>query len=240
MKIQIYVIVILILLLGSVAHLKGQPKLSVDIGLGFYEPTLTGFDENDIIQFPTKSIINRNLLLNWGMYYEFFNNARIGYNSFTSYEIGKNILLVNSESAIRRSLRYRMFPIETFFRWRPRIELNFTLTPIWGRGRIEIDTTPGEKVEDWNYFLSSFGGSSDQVSDMGTTDVMINDWIGYSSMLGFRYYFNTRMAIDIKGGFMNNAYKDDGWRIQRQKVSGPKMKIDDLPIFSIKFVYGIR
>ena len=109
-----------------------------------------------------------------------------------------------------------------------------------GRGRIEIDTTPGEKVEDWNYFLSSFGSSSDQVSDMGATDVMINDWIGYSSMLGFRYYFNTRMAIDIKGGFMNNAYKDDGWRIQRQKVLGPKMKIDDLPIFSIKFVYGIR
>ena len=50
MKIQIYVIVILILLLGSVAHLKGQPKLSVDIGIGFYEPTLTGFDENDIIR----------------------------------------------------------------------------------------------------------------------------------------------------------------------------------------------
>ena len=126
MKIQIYVITILFSLLGSVAPIVGQPKLSVDIGLGFYEPTLTGFDENDIIQFPTKSIINRNLLLNWGIYYEFFHNARIGYNSFTSYEIGKNILLVNSEAAIRRSLKYRMFPIETFFRWRPRIELNFT------------------------------------------------------------------------------------------------------------------
>mgnify|MGYP007000386155 len=65
--------------------MKGQPKLSIDLGLGFYEPTLGGFDNNETVQFPTKSILNRNVLFNWGIYYEFFNNARIGYNSFTSY-----------------------------------------------------------------------------------------------------------------------------------------------------------
>jgi hypothetical protein len=185
-------------------------------------------------------MLNKNLMLNWGIYYEFFNNARIGYNSFTSYAIGKSITLINSEAVFRRSLTYRIFPIETFFRWKPNMELNFTLAPIWGRGRIELDTTPGDKTDDWNYFINSFGGSPDPVSDMGATDVMKTDWFGYSSMLGFRYYINSRIGVDVKGGFMNNSYKEENWRIQRQKVTGPKMKIDDLPIFSIKIIYGIR
>ena len=133
-----------------------------------------------------------------------------------------------------------MFPIETYFRWRPKIEMNFTLTPIWGRGRIEIDTTPGDKEEDWDYIITSFGGDSTQLNDMGATDAMLNDWIGYSSMLGLRYYISSRVAVDLKGGFMNNFYNKKNWRVQRQKVNGPEMKIDDRPIFSIKLIYGIK
>ena len=239
MKSQIHVLILSILLLGG-SFVPAQPKLSIDLGIGFYEPTLSGFDENETVQFPTKGILNRNRLLNWGIYYEFFSNARIGYNSFTSYEIGKDILLLNSEAIFRRSINYRLFPIETFFRWRPKIELNFTLAPIWGRGRIELDTTPGDKTEDWNFFLNSFGGSEDPVKDMGATDAMKSDWYGYTGMLGFRYYISSRLALDIKGGFINNSYKDDKWRVQRQSVTGPKMKIDDLPIFSFKVVYGLR
>ena len=239
MKSQIYVFIISLLpFCNDIVH--GQPKLSIDMGVGFYEPTLTGFDQNETVQFPPKSMLNKNLMLNWGIYYEFFNNARIGYNSFTSYAIGKSITLINSEAVFRRSLSYRIFPIETFFRWKPNVELNFTLAPIWGRGRIELDTTPGDKTDDWNYFINSFGGSPDPVSDMGATDVMITDWFGYSSMLGFRYYINSRIGVDVKGGFMNNSYKEENWRIQRQKVTGPKMKVDDLPIFSLKIIYGIR
>ena len=239
MKSQIHVLILSILLLGG-SFVPAQPKLSIDLGIGFYEPTLSGFDENETVQFPTKGILNRNLLRNWGIYYEFFSNARIGYNSFTSYEIGKDILLLNSEAIFRRSINYRLFPIETFFRWKPKIELNFTLAPIWGRGRIELDTTPGDKTEDWNFFLNSFGGSEDPVKDMGATDAMKSDWYGYTGMLGFRYYISSRLALDLKGGFINNSYKDDKWRVQRQSVTGPKMKIDDLPIFSFKVVYGLR
>ena len=239
MKSQIHVLILSILLLGG-SFVPAQPKLSIDLGIGFYEPTLAGFDENETVQFPTKGILNRNLLRNWGIYYEFFSNARIGYNSFTSYEIGKDILLLNSEAIFRRSINYRLFPIETFFRWKPKIELNFTLAPIWGRGRIELDTTPGDKTEDWNFFLNSFGGSEDPVKDMGATDAMKSDWYGYTGMLGFRYYISSRLALDLKGGFINNSYKDDKWRVQRQSVTGPKMKIDDLPIFSFKVVYGLR
>jgi hypothetical protein len=215
-----------------------QPKISVGLGLGLYEPTLSGFDENTDVPFPTGNMLNRNFLLNWAIYYEFFSNARLGYNSYSSFEVGK-LDLINSKAVYRRTIIYRMFPLETYFRWKPRIELNFTLTPIWGRGRIFVDTTPGDKSDDWNQLIDSFGGSDD-VSDLGATDAMINDWIGFSGMIGIRYYLSTRIGLDMKMGFMDNSYKNEKWRLQKKKVTGPKMKIDELPLFSFKVFYGLK
>ena len=208
------------------------------MGLGLYEPTLSGFDENTDVPFPTGNMLNRNFLLNWAVYYEFFSNARLGYNSYSSFEVGK-LDLINSKAVYRRTIIYRMFPLETYFRWKPRIELNFTLTPIWGRGRISVDTTPGDKSEDWNQLINSFG-VSDPVSDLGATDAMINDWIGFSGMIGIRYYLSTRIGLDMKMGFMDNSYKNDKWRLQKKEVTGPIMKIDELPLFSFKVFYGFK
>ena len=215
-----------------------QPKISVGLGLGLYEPTLSGFDENIDVPFPKETMLNRNFLLNWAVYYEFFSNARLGYNSYSSFEVGK-LDLINSKAVFRRTIIYRMFPLETYFRWKPRIELNFTLTPIWGRGRISVDTTPGDKSEDWNQLINSFGDSK-PVSDLGATDAMINDWIGFSGMIGIRYYLSTRIGLDMKMGFMDNSYKNEKWRLQKKKVTGPKMKIDELPLFSFKLFYGLK
>ena len=215
-----------------------QPKISVGLGLGLYEPTLSGFDENIDVPFPKETMLNRNFLLNWAVYYEFFSNARLGYNSYSSFEVGK-LDLINSKAVFRRTIIYRMFPLETYFRWKPKIELNFTLTPIWGRGRIFVDTTPGDKSEDWNQLINSFGDSK-PVSDLGATDAMINDWIGFSGMIGIRYYLSTRIGLDMKMGFMDNSYKNEKWRLQKKKVTGPKMKIDELPLFSFKVFYGFK
>lgn len=226
----------LFLFLGSFS--LAQPKISVGLGLGLYEPTLSGFDENTDVPFPTGNMLNRNFLLNWAVYYEFFSNARLGYNSYSSFEVGK-LDLINSKAVYRRTIIYRMFPLETYFRWKPRIELNFTLTPIWGRGRIFVDTTPGDKSEDWNQLINSFGDSK-PVSDLGATDAMINDWIGFSGMIGIRYYLSTRIGLDMKMGFMDNSYKNDKWRLQKKEVTGPKMKIDELPLFSFKVFYGFK
>jgi len=226
----------LFLFLGSFS--LAQPKISVGLGLGLYEPTLSGFDENIDVRFPTGTMLNRNFLLNWAVYYEFFSNARLGYNSYSSFEAGK-LDLINSTAVYRRTIIYRMFPLETYFRWKPRIELNFTLTPIWGRGRIYVDTTPGDKSEDWNQLINSFGVSK-PVSGLGATDAMINDWIGFSGMIGIRYYLSTRIGLDMKMGFMDNSYKNDKWRLQKKTVTGPIMKIDELPIFSFKVFYGFK
>ena len=64
MKSQKYNLIIVLILLFNVAN--SQPKLSIDLGLGLYQPTLEGFDENEA--FPSKSVFNRNLLLNYGIY----------------------------------------------------------------------------------------------------------------------------------------------------------------------------
>ena len=76
MKSQIHVLIISTFLLMS-GFLVGQPKISVDLGMGFYEPTLSGFDDNKSVQFPTKGFFNRNLMINWGVYYEFLSLIHI-------------------------------------------------------------------------------------------------------------------------------------------------------------------
>ena len=109
----------------------------------------------------------------------------------------------------------RPFPLETQNR------TDFTLAPIWGRARIEM-TVPGDKTDDWNYFISSFGGSVNPVSDMGATDVMISDWIGYSSLLGFRYYISSRIGVDVKAGFMNKETRNRNGGSRDRKLLVPK------------------
>ena len=63
MKSQIQVLLLFLLISSGYT----QPKLSFDLGLGFYQPTLIGYDQNNI--FPNKNTLNRNILFNWGVYY---------------------------------------------------------------------------------------------------------------------------------------------------------------------------
>ena len=236
MKSQKYnlIIVFVLVFVNNVAN--SQPKLSVDLGLGLYQPILEGFDENDA--FPSKNVFNRNLLLNYGIYYEFFSNARIGYNSLSSFETGQ-VKFINFDGAFTRNINYRIFALETFFRWRPRIEFNFTLSPVWGKGVIKMDTEPEESVGDWNELLASFG-STDFINKIGSTNSMVKNWVGYAGIIGLRYYLSSRIAVDLKSGFLNNNYKEKDWILNNTKVTGPKLKIDELPIFTLKIIYGLR
>ena len=235
MKSQIQVLLLFFLITIGFS----QPKLSFDLGIGLYQPTLTGFDEDEV--FPPKGFINRNFLYNWGLFYEFFYNARIGISTLTSFDSEKSINLENQSVAdFNRRITYRFFPIETFFRWRPRIELNFTLMPIWGRSSIALDTTPPQQLDDWKSFLAKFSDQESGLNAMNATDAMVSNWFGYGSMLGIRFYITSRMAIDFKSGFMNNRYNEKEWKLRDKTVIGPKMKLDDLPIFSLKMSYGFR
>ena len=237
MKSQIQVLLFfLIISLGYT-----QPRLSFDLGLGIYQPSLIGYDDNNT--FPSSNALNRNVLFNWGVYYEFFYNARFGMSTLTSIdsEDSENFILGNQSSAdFNRRITYRFFPIETFFRLRPRIELNFTLMPIWGRSVIFLVTNPPQQLDDWESFLTLFNDGDVGLSAMKASDNMASNWFGYGSMLGFRYYLTSRMAIDFKSGFMNNSYDETRWYLMEKKVTGPKMKIDGLPIFTLKILYGIR
>ena len=222
---------------------NAQPKFSVDLGVGFYQPTLTGFDDYGVFTANTagEDILTRNLLTNYGVYYEFFYNARIGMTTLGSTETKNNITLENSAVVdFNRKLTYRLFPVETFFRWKPKIEFNFTLMPIWCRASISLITTPSQQSDDWNAFVNEFNEIKDQITNLDASDQMTSNWFGYGSMLGVRYYITSRMAIDFKSGFMNQNYDETKWQLRGKEISGPKLKLDDLPLFTLKFLYGFR
>ena len=236
MKLQIYKLILFVPLFFCLSEIRSQPKISIDLGMGFYQPTLDGFDDNSF--FPSTNALSKNLLANYGVYYEFFNNARIGYNTFSSYHAGE-VAGIDFTGVFTRAIHYRIFALETFFRWKPRIELNFTLSPVWGRGIIRMDTNTDESVSDWNELLTSFESSA-TIDDIGSTNSMVKNWIGYSGIIGIRYYFSSRIAIDFKSGFLNNTYKEDNWILSNTRVRGPRLNIDKLPILSLKLIYGLR
>ena len=112
--------------------------------------------------------------------------------------------------------------------------------PIWGRSTISLETNPPQQLDDWKSFLTMFSDEEIGLSEMNATDNMVSNWYGYGSMLGFRFYLTSRMALDLKSGFMNNTYDEKSWYLRGNKVIGPKMQIDKLPIFSLKILYGLR
>ena len=234
-------------LLLFMVSLYSQPKISIDLGTGFYEPTMKGFDSNELVSFPTGNILTRNLLINFSVYYEFFHNARVGYNVLKSIDIGRLEGFATSKPVFYRTINYRMIPLETFFRIKPKVELNFTLTPIWGRSRLILETKPSSSdgsgvntiTDDWNELLNSFG-DEDPLSQVASENTIVTDWLGFSGMLGYRYYIRPWIGIDVKMGFLNNNYKKNKWRFQGKTVKGPEMKIDEIPIFTFKVVYALK
>ena len=86
-------------------------------------------------------------------------------NFFTMLELEFTLTSIDNEDAMEfklgnqsstvdfRRITYRFFPVETFFRWRPRIEINFSLMPIWGRSKISLETNPSQQLDDWKSFL---------------------------------------------------------------------------------------
>ena len=167
-------------LLLFMVSLYSQPKISIDLGTGFYEPTMKGFDSNELVSFPTGNILTRNLLINFSVYYEFFHNARVGYNVLKSIDIGRLEGFATSKPVFYRTINYRMIPLETFFRIKPKVELNFTLTPIWGRSRLILETKPSSSdgsgvntiTDDWNELLNSFG-DEDPLSPVSYTHLTL-------------------------------------------------------------------
>ena len=114
------------------------------------------------------------------------------------------------------------------------MELNFTLAPMINKGKISIkDEKPSE---DMDTLLNSYNNSSVNLSTGGT---MEKTWLGFASHVGFRYYFSSLLSVEGKVGYYNSSYKESNWKLEGEKVTGPKMKIKELPVIQFNLVIGL-
>ncbi len=205
-----------------------QPKWSFHLGGGFYSPTLGTLDPDSNSVIPSLSTFSKNMLIDWGVKYQFYPNARIGYARSNSYHTGKI-----GDSDYVRTISYRMFTFETFYYPRKRMEINFTLAPMYNKGTLKL--TSESVAADWNTLLDSYGNSSVNISTEGE---MTKRWFGLASMVGFRYYIFPWLAVDGKAGFIQNSYSEKKWKLENEKLDGPTMNIKKLPVFNIHLVLG--
>ena len=113
----------------SISTGMAQPKWTFHIGSGFYQPSLGYLDPDSNSVIPSLSAFGKNILIDWGVKYQFYPNARVGYSRSNSYHIGKI-----GDSDYLRTISYRMLTFETFFYPREKIELNFMLAPMYNKG----------------------------------------------------------------------------------------------------------
>ncbi|MEA1882627.1 MAG: hypothetical protein U9N31_09540 [Candidatus Marinimicrobia bacterium] len=205
-----------------------QPKVSYYFGTGFYNPDLKGLDPDSNNVLPDVSALGRNVLLNWGVRYQFYSNARIGYNQSHSFHNG-----TIDDSKFSRTITFRSISLETFYYPKENIELNFTLAPMFNKGSIKL--TAQSTSSDWDALLNSYENTDVKLTTGGT---MSKNWFGFSSQIGIRYYMTSIFSIEGKIGYYNSAYSEENWKLEKVEITGPKMNIKKLPVFNVHLVFG--
>ena len=85
-------------------------------------------------------------------------------------------------------------------------------------------------------WISSYNNSSVSLTTGG---IMTKTWLGFASHVGFRYYFSTLLSLEGKVGYYNSSYKESNWKLEGEKVTGPKMNIKKLPVIQLNIVIGL-
>ena len=201
-----------------------QPKFNFLVGLGYYNPKIETSSP-----IPDLGFVGKNLLLNWGARYEIYPNVRIGYTQSHSLHLGS----IGSSNYLR-NLSYRSISFETFYYIKEKMELNFTLAPMINKGSITI--TAKAPTDDWDSLLTSYGNSSVRLK---TGSSMTKHWLGFSSHIGYRYYFSRLLSVEGKLGYYMSSYSEKNWTLEDEKVTGPPMKLGRLPVFQVNLLIGI-
>ena len=201
-----------------------QPKYNFLVGLGYYNPKIETSSP-----IPNLGFVGKNLLLNWGARYEIYPNVPIGYTQSHSLHLGS----IGSSNYLR-NLSYRSISFETFYYIKEKMELNFTLAPMINKGSITI--TAKAPTDDWDSLLTSYGNSSVRLK---TGSSMTKRWLGFSSHVGYRYYFSRLLSVEGKLGYYMSSYSEKNWKLEGEKVTGPPMKLGRLPVFQVNLVIGI-
>ena len=226
---KVYTSKLILMYCFLVGVLLSQPKLNIQIGGGYYNPKLIGLDPDSNNVIPSGSLLSNNLLLNRGVRYQIYHNMRLGYTQSHSLHFGKI-----GSSNYSRNIAFRSISFETFYYVREKMELNFTLAPMINKGKISIID---EKASaDMDTLLSSYNNSSVNLSTGGT---MKKTWLGFASHIGLRYYFSSLLSVEGKIGYYNSSYSENNWKLEGEKVTGPKMKIKELPIIQFNLIIGL-
>ncbi len=199
--------------------------MEAGILLGWYQPELTGLDTSLESSASGSEIIRKNLLLGYSFSIPIFPSARVGYTQGGSYYSG-----ASDTSKFSRKLIYRMFVLETYFRPLRRLELNFALAPMWNSAVIKLDTKNTKSV--WDAQIGNYK------IDVQAPEKMSNNYFGFASLIGIRYYILSWIAVEVKTGFMSTNYKVANWKLNGKKISGPVLKIDEESIFLMQLIFS--
>ena len=222
--------IVLSFLMSSIV--LSQPKFSIHFGGGYYNPSLGYLDPDSNSAVPSLGKLGKNVLIDFGVKYQFYPNTRLGYSQSTSFHSGK---MENTE--FLRLITYRMISLETFFFPREKFEINFLLAPMINKGTMNFKMNQLE-VNDVDALLTNFGNPNN--FQMNGNESAYKYWLGFASMIGMRYYISPWLSVEGNLGYFQNFYSNEDWKLKvyDEKFVGPKMDIKELPVFNLHLVFG--
>ena len=216
---------ILYFLLGI---LYSQPKFSIGIDVGYYQPDIP---VSGTSQLPASSGFSKDILPGFSLSYNFFPGARISFAHSFSYQSDRT----KSGTPFSRILSFRMFLIETYYFSKERLEWNFSLGPTWNSGKIQLNAETNYNGID--EYINKENNTTESYSVLNSAKMTTN-WFGFVTFIGLRYYVRSWWAVDIKTGYLTNYYDNKNWKFQGKKISLYNMNIDGLPIVTVKVIFG--
>ncbi|GIS57020.1 MAG: hypothetical protein CM1200mP1_09580 [Candidatus Neomarinimicrobiota bacterium] len=63
-------------------------------------------------------------------------------------------------------------------------------------------------------------------------------WV-LQAMLALDIIFLVYFRLKGKIGYYNSSYKESNWKLEGEKVTGPKMEIKELPVIQFNLVIGL-
>ncbi len=217
--------IILHLLIFSCGLIFGQQKIEFGILAGWYQPDLAGLDTSLESGSDQNSIMRKNVLTGFCFNLPLFPSARIGYAQGGSYYSG-----TSDTTEFKRKFIYRMAILETYFRPFRRIELNFSLAPMWNTAVINLDVKDTRSA--WNTQIGNYN------LEVKVPERIVNQFFGFTSSVGVRYYFLSWLALDVKSGFMSNTYKDANWKQNGKKIPGPGLDLNKEAMLTIRLMFS--
>ncbi|NQU26674.1 MAG: hypothetical protein HQ528_00140 [Candidatus Marinimicrobia bacterium] len=101
---------------------------------------------------------------------------------------------------------------------------------MWNTAVINLDVKDTRSA--WNAQIGNYN------LEVKVPERIVNQFFGFASSVGVRYYVLSWLALDVKSGFMSNTYNNANWKQNGKKIPGPGLDLKKEAILTFRLMFS--